>query len=438
MAENEKNEAIGENAGKADIGEKKPDFADASTSDFIYSAKGNGIEGASGTELEMPSLDSFGIPDESEADKAKEEKAAVKGSKKYGKKRRFDAHRIFQLAAGVALIIGIILIVNVAIKPMIKYSDASAALDEGEYEEAIRLFTELDGYRDSKTLLAQAQMMFDFNRGYDITGKSDEMTAENIESSYLRAKSYITNKKYDKAAQILRILGNYKDCTELLEGVKYYGLKIGDSLSFGEWEQDGNQSNGFETLEWTVASVEDDSIVLICDNVIECRAYSDDGADSWKDSTLRKFLTGEFYERAFSTEEKNELLAKKLVTEVNPEYETSSGSATVDSVFVLSIEEYKSCMTKLGNKKRGTPTPYAVAKGCHEYKKTVKNSETGKNETFVGTWCWLRSAGFTKGYAAVCYADGDISYGGQDTAVKLGVRPAVRIALKEPEFEENK
>lgn len=348
-------------------------------------------------------------------------------AKREKKETSFELHKLLQLVAAIAIIVGIILVITLVINPMIKYGKATAALEQGEYQKAIELFGQLGKYRDSLECKVQAEMLYSYEQGIDITDTDTPKTEEEKETSYLRAKSYISNKKYDKAAAILRNLIGYKDSAELLEPYKFFGLSAGDTLTMGAWEQDNDRANGSEAISWSVVNVAEDHMVLLADSILECMAYDENGSSDWSASTVRAFLNGDFYDKAFTAEEKGVIGKRTTVTEDNPDYKTKSGSECKDSVILLSIDEYRVYMSKADSKKAAEASEYAKKRGCHDYVK-----EKG-GEELHGSWFWLRSAGYASGYAAICYSDGEVGSGGQLTTAKLGVRPAIIINLVAPE-----
>lgn len=338
------------------------------------------------------------------------------------KKLNAEIKKYVQLAISIGIIVGIVLLITLGINPWIKYMSANSALDQGEYEKAIQLFEELGNYKDSADLKAQAQTSLELELNGEMT--VDVIPEGEKESYYLRAKSYIDNGKFGNAAAILKQLGNYKDSATLLEKYKLYVLEPGDIVDMGKWRTDVNNTNGPQTLTWTVVEVKEDHVVLLCDNIIDCREFDIKGKSAWDTSSLRSFLNGEFYEDAFTAEEKELILKSKTVTEENPNYKGTYGKECTDNVFVPSIQEFKTYMTKVENKAYAKATKYALGKGLKEYTK-----ETNSGTQITGSWFWLRSGGFTEGYAAHCFSDGDISYGGEETDITIGVRPAIKIKL---------
>jgi Tfp pilus assembly protein PilF len=90
----------------------------------------------------------------------------------------------------VCAIIAFIIVLNTVIIPNGKYEDALALMEATKYSEAITVFEELEGYKDS--------------------------TEKINESTYLLAKAHIESKDYDSAIEQLLIVPNYKDSATLL------------------------------------------------------------------------------------------------------------------------------------------------------------------------------------------------------------------------------
>ena len=79
---------------------------------------------------------------------------------------------------------------------------------------------------------------------------------------------------------------------------------VGDSIYFGNYEQDGNEANGAESIEWLVLDQVDNRILVTSKYVLDCQAYhTESTAVTWEDCTLRAWLNGDFFNHAFSEEE---------------------------------------------------------------------------------------------------------------------------------------
>ena len=203
----------------------------------------------------------------------------------------------------------------------------------------------------------------------------------------------------------------------------------GNTVVFGKYEQDGNPENGPEDIEWSVLESNDAGTLLVSKKCLEYLPFSDKGekadSDTWKTSTLRKWLNDEFYDDAFS------LIEKRLINEtpmsvsvddgtVLPDYLKMSptrsdyGSETNDKVFILTFFDYK-------KHKEITEVEYS------EYAKGLLCSDLSIQEydPQVGYY-WTRTLGGDVGSVV------EIGYfqwlsGPQN---KSGVRPAIWVSVR--------
>jgi hypothetical protein len=80
---------------------------------------------------------------------------------------------------------------------------------------------------------------------------------------------------------------------------------IGDHLTIGRFDCDGNAQNGLEPLEWIVYAVSGGRTMLICRNTLRCFEITAGELErGYRSSHIREWLTGEFYRSAFSDEER--------------------------------------------------------------------------------------------------------------------------------------
>lgn len=193
-------------------------------------------------------------------------------------------------------------------------------------------------------------------------------------------------------------------------------LRVGSTITFGSYEQDGVTLNGSEPIEWYVLYTDNDTALLITKYALFPGAYNNSwGSLTWDECSLRDWLNDTFYEDVFSSTEKNAILTTALPGETNPVYKTSAGEETEDKVFILSIAEAKKYLNETRLLK-GVPTDYAVACG-------TRKSEDGT------CWYWLRNPGKTHTKAAYVTTDVTISeLGAQLNYYDGGVRPVIRVA----------
>ena len=103
---------------------------------------------------------------------------------------------IFTLVAVTAITIfcGVWLFRNVIV-PEVRYSHANKLMEEQKYTEAIAEFENLNGYKDSKSLLQECREAIK-------------------EQQYLSAVQLMKEEKYEQAISILKELGTYKDSAD--------------------------------------------------------------------------------------------------------------------------------------------------------------------------------------------------------------------------------
>ena len=123
---------------------------------------------------------------------------------------------------------------------------------------------------------------------------------------------------------------------------------IGDTVYFGTYEQDGDESNGSELVEWIVLDKQRTKALLLGKYGINANLLEDDEFPSaiWENSKIRFWLNDGFYNTAFSEPEKEKVIDTNLKTEHNPLWESmydytnlDLGNDTIDKVFLLSIQE---------------------------------------------------------------------------------------------------
>ena len=254
-------------------------------------------------------------------------------------------------------------------------------------------------------------------------------------SKYNAAVALMNNKKYDEAITAFEAMDGYKDSENQLENcyIGKYGeekwnkiknIKVGDTYTFGAYEQDNSTSNGKEAIEWTVLDKDGMSLLLISKQALDCQQYNTSYTDvTWESCSLRKWMNGTFLNKAFNAEEQAQIQNTTVSADKNPEYNTNPGNATTDKVFLLSINEVEKYFNS-DEARKCAPTAYAKAQGAH-------TSDSYKTASGAATcWWWLRSPGFTQSCAASVRYDGSVNYRGYDVDYDNGaVRPALWINL---------
>ena len=164
--------------------------------------------------------------------------------------------------------------------------------------------------------------------------------------------------------------------TEKENKASFNKYKVGDSVFFGLYEQDNDFSNGAEKIEWQVLAVQDDKILVISNEALDCQPYNSSGSNiSWEDCTLREWLNNHFINTAFTEDEKNKI---SMVTVPADKSNVGNDIDTNDKVFLLSLSELNEYFAP-GDARKCIATAYAESKGA--------------NGSYHGEcWWWLRSA----------------------------------------------
>lgn len=256
----------------------------------------------------------------------------------------------------------------------------------------------------------------DYEAGYAILEELGEN--ETIQSNkYDRAIKLIDSGDYQTAYTLLQNL-SYKDSAEKLQSIKPLLLakaNPGDTVLFGEYEQDKDISNGKEDIAWLVLEVKDGKALVVSKYALDCKQYNTSNTDvTWETCTLRKWLNNDFINAAFSSYEKAMIPTVTVSADKNS---TNPGNATQDQVFLLSITEANKYFGS-DSARQCKPTDYAVANGSRE-------SHSGNL-----CWWWLRSPGSTQDSAAYVYSSGGVIESGNDVDYNDGaVRPAMWITM---------
>ena len=195
---------------------------------------------------------------------------------------------------------------------------------------------------------------------------------------------------------------------------------VGSYVTLGSYPQT-QKGNDKTPIEWLVLESDGETALLISRYALDCKPYNEKcESTTWEKCTLRGWLNSEFYNKAFSTEEKQYILQSNVSADKNPKYSTNPGNATKDNVFLLSIVEANKYF-KSDDARKCAPTGYAIQQGAY-------TSDSRKVEGRKACEWWLRSPGSSSDRAARVCTDGSIdgdyvSYGSR------AVRPCVRVRL---------
>lgn len=230
-----------------------------------------------------------------------------------------------------------------------------------------------------------------------------------------------------------RVEANVSEVKKALENAKVF-----DRIELGSWEQDGNAGNGAEAITWSVIFQGVGKALVLSDKVLEYGAFATppEGTESryykclYADSSLRKYLNGDFFTNAFTDAEQALILQSDVRTAYSEDY-VPKETISSDRVFLLSVNEVTKYLTNRTTLIHGIPTD-----------QLKKNTKININEisdvpgvTEAVTW-WLRDPGDSIAYAAeVPGYDNKANYMGSDVTSKRGIRPAMWIVYNEADMK---
>lgn len=197
---------------------------------------------------------------------------------------------------------------------------------------------------------------------------------------------------------------------EMREAFAYEKFQVGNTVNFGQYEG--------EPLSWRVLDLACGRALLISDKGIESLPYNEEWAMiTWEECTIRKWLGEDFFDAAFTDEEKPRILTTRVLNCDNDYYHTKGGNDTDDKVFLLSIDEVKRYFDRDPDR-RTQATEHVKSKGAYV--------------SGTGNCCWwLRSRGYNGDqYAGFVYDDGVVYVSG-DLVYNSGfvVRPVIWVEV---------
>ena len=190
----------------------------------------------------------------------------------------------------------------------------------------------------------------------------------------------------------------------------FSNAQVGDIVTFGNYEQDNDISNGSEPIEWLVLARDKDRILVISRYGLDCKPYHTEWSTvSWQSCTLRSWLNEFFLRTAFTEEE------QMLIPTVN-RYTTGGNQKIWERVFLLESAEAIRFFPS-DEKRKCEPTAYAIAQGCYT------TSDLGN------CWWWMNDNSYHD-FAPLTNPTGTVdTYGGPVSTTFCAVRPVIWINL---------
>ncbi|MDE5777559.1 MAG: Ig-like domain-containing protein [Lachnospiraceae bacterium] len=224
----------------------------------------------------------------------------------------------------------------------------------------------------------------------------------------------------------------------IVNGVKYHRITKEDATSSRTASNYYNWTDStsyhyfrYDRIKWKVLSVNGTDALLLAERGLDTQRYNGDYSDvTWENSTIRSWLNGydssyntygndyrgnSFFDRAFSSTEKNTIVISNVANKNNPLYETSGGNNTTDKIYLLSIEEilndnfgFSISETARDKTRKMKSSTYAKAMGAYS---SSSNSNKPTSDTGICNWL-LRSPGKASNFSAYIKDLGTIDEGG--------------------------
>ena len=194
-------------------------------------------------------------------------------------------------------------------------------------------------------------------------------------------------------------------------------LSVGGFVRFGSYPQGDPSGIAKEPIAWQVVAIRGGEAILVSWYALDCVPYhSADTAVTWEGCALRKWLNEDFFWRAFTSAERDQIQTTAVSNPNNTQHGTAGGEMTADKVFLLSLNEAGRYL-KDKTACQAQATAYAQRRGVY--------TEDG------GCRWWLRSPGKNSDRAAQVFSDGAISaYGPLVNYANGGVRPAITVRIR--------
>ncbi|MCR4784115.1 MAG: sel1 repeat family protein [bacterium] len=186
----------------------------------------------------------------------------------------------------------------------------------------------------------------------------------------------------------------------------YANKRVGEYFEFGRYPQGPNGE--IKPITWRVLRRDSNGLLVIAQHGLDAKPYNEERVDiTWADCTLRHWLNGEFFNKAFNEQEQSLIKTSNL--------SNNAGPSTDDRIFLLSIDEATSLFAN-GDDRITKPVAYAIKNGAGIW---------GKNDRWKGNaWWWLRSRDNFSFSAAFVLHDGDVGFYSYVHISYGSVRPA--------------
>lgn len=211
-----------------------------------------------------------------------------------------------------------------------------------------------------------------------------------------------------------------------------------ETVTFGTYPQSDISGNKKDAIEWIVLDRQDNKALLYSKYILDCKCYNNLLKDvSWETCDIRKWLNDSFYNSAFDSSEKSQIV------------NTNVDSVTNDKVFLLSEEEVRKYFGNGIKSEYGYQLGKNISTKGTDYAKNVENLDSELSSYDNKLWVynhsvesagehvkwadgnsvyWIRSTGTPKNYTSRVNSSSYLYI--DDFVVNsplLGVRPAIWV-----------
>ena len=173
-------------------------------------------------------------------------------------------------------------------------------------------------------------------------------------------------------------------------------------------------------IEWLILDENENGMLLLSKKAIEGKEYHIKNTEiTWENCSLRKWMNNEFYNEAFSSEEKNRVLLSELVNYDGPSYNAKVVNSTEDHVFLLNYQDIERYF-------------YHTKELLTEYEDYLTKDDiyNSSEKNHCCLW-WLRTPANNDAYRVTgVSAFGNLSDSGITPINKEGIRPAIWLSHK--------
>ena len=267
--------------------------------------------------------------------------------------------------AVVFLIIGFIFS-QIVIPKEQKYREGTSLISDGQYEEALQILDEIGQYKDTEQQIRLAKSLWaeellaldDYDQALQLF---TELSGENYASERIAGRKAEYALLFPPSPEPTEVLITAEETPSLApESLpeqnelqrRLASANTGDIITFGHFEQDGNDLNGKEPIDWIVLEKQEDKVLLLSQLILDKHTYHRKNEKvTWETCDLRNWLNNEFINTAFTNQEQLLLLETEIIT---PDFDAGTivypdgrsfhnlyldGSVVMDRCFILSYEE---------------------------------------------------------------------------------------------------